>query len=217
SVLIVAFATFVALFARISPRYPSTKQRSWILTALASSVMSLASLPFLLDFVKGGKVSSLVERRWLSESACRFFQVYLFSDLSIGSLYYRDRINLLTGWVHHIVYIILMQVLLSWQWTHLFLLAAIMELPTFILSISYLFPQTRNDIFFAAVFFITRIAFHIVVIIQLLNPGIRRATVNGSFWAPALYIVALPMHVHWFIGCVRGILKRSKADNSPSP
>ncbi len=84
-----------------------------------------------------------------------------------------------------------------------------MEVPTFILSISYLIPKTRHDIFFAAVFFATRVAFHIAIIVQLIHPVPRREVANGSLLPSALYILALPMHIHWFIGCVRGIIKRS--------
>src|SRR5260370_22697769 len=79
------------------------------------------------------------------------------SDLFVGFLYYRDRINLLTGWVLHIAYITLMEYVIHWNWSHLFLLSAFMEVPTFILSISYLIPNIRHDIIFAAIFFTTRI------------------------------------------------------------
>ena len=75
SVLLLASA-----FHALLPLYPSTKQRSWILTALGSAVLTIASAPFLVDFLsKGGDIVQLVQVRWWSESACRIFQAYLIS------------------------------------------------------------------------------------------------------------------------------------------
>ena len=79
AILLGAFILFLSVFAYAAPGYPSTKQRAWILTSVGSSTMSLASLPFVYDVVKGGGVAHLVQRRWLSDSACRFFQSYLCS------------------------------------------------------------------------------------------------------------------------------------------
>ena len=79
SILIGAAILFLSVFLYFAPGYPLSKQRAWILTAVGSSTMSLASLPFVYDFLKSGTLAALVRRPWLSDSACRFFQSYLAS------------------------------------------------------------------------------------------------------------------------------------------
>lgn len=78
--LIYSFFFLVSLFHLIvfSPLYPTTKQRTWILTTIASAAMTSCSLPFVAHFVvNGGDVVNLPEILWLSEGCSRFFQAYL--------------------------------------------------------------------------------------------------------------------------------------------
>ncbi|KAF9510698.1 hypothetical protein BS47DRAFT_1273987, partial [Hydnum rufescens UP504] len=191
------------------PFFRTSKQRSWILTGLGSAAMTLASLPFVLDLArKRGDVAVLMQARWLSETACRVFQAYLFSDLFMGSIYYRDRVTIIMGWVHHPVYFILVHFLISWDWTNIFMLAAVMEAPTCFLAASNIFPALRHDILFSILFFSTRIVFHMVLFTLVLMPTARHAAVGGSFWPAGLFALAFPMHVVWFSGCINGFIKR---------
>ena len=81
--LVVAFLVLVAYFHALLPLYPATKQRAWILTALGSSLFTIASLPFVAHVVTHrGNVSNLVRIPWWSDTACRFFQAYLLSYVS---------------------------------------------------------------------------------------------------------------------------------------
>jgi hypothetical protein len=54
-------------------------------------------------------------------------QAYLLTDLTVGALYYRSQIGLLTGWVHHAVYILITEIAIRNAWAHIFCLCAIME------------------------------------------------------------------------------------------
>lgn len=45
---------FVALYYAVSPFYKTPKQKSWILTALSSFFMTACSIPFLIDYLRGG-------------------------------------------------------------------------------------------------------------------------------------------------------------------
>ncbi|KAJ9092521.1 hypothetical protein QFC20_007334 [Naganishia adeliensis] len=52
----------------------------------------------------------------------------------------------------------------------LFMLAAVMEIPTFHLKISTLYPSTRNDTLFLTTFFLTRLLFHAYMITSFVLP-----------------------------------------------
>lgn len=74
------FLSFFGLalsFLVLKSRYSTAKQQSWIITTMASGIMSLASLPFLWDFLRGGSVRDV--RTWPSFAILmnRFFQGYL--------------------------------------------------------------------------------------------------------------------------------------------
>ena len=57
-------------------------------------------------------------------------------DLTLGAVYYRSQIGLLTGWIHHPVYIMIVELFIRRSWTHIFCLcAAIME-------VSFFFPRS---------------------------------------------------------------------------
>ena len=145
----------------------------------------------------------------------------------MGLLYYRSEVNLLTGWVHHLLYICIVQYTIQRGWANIFCLCALMEvcfylvsyrihsdpsqLPTFILGISFLYPRLRSNIAFAVAFFITRIAFHVVMFISYLIPYNRASVTGGSYLPSAILAGVFPMHVMWFKGCVQGFIKRNKA------
>lgn len=131
-------------------------------------------------------------------------------DLAVGSVYYPKYINPATGWGHHIIYMILVDFLVRWEWSHIFTLAGLMELPTFLLSIATLYPKLRNDILFATTFLATRIIFHIGLFVSYLPKSTRVIAVGGSFVPAILFAVAFPMHLMWFIGSVKGFIRARK-------
>ncbi|KAG5717415.1 hypothetical protein E4T56_gene7691 [Termitomyces sp. T112] len=148
--------------------------------------MSIVSIPFLWDYLANG--GSLKHVRALPELAIitsRFFQTYLVSDLVLGYIYYRPSITMLMGWIHHPLYVIIVELSIRRSWFQLFCLTASMEIPTFVLGISTLFPQLRCDSLFAVCFFMTRILLHIVL-------GI------------------LPLHLLWFMKCIKRFICRAR-------
>lgn len=45
----------------------------------------------------------------------------------MGVIYYRSKVNLLTGWIHHTIYIFIVEYACRQGWSHLFALCAVME------------------------------------------------------------------------------------------
>ncbi|KAI5476398.1 hypothetical protein MNV49_007776 [Pseudohyphozyma bogoriensis] len=210
-------------------RLRRVKARSWLLTGFASLVLSVGSMPFLWDFASQGFDVAKVQRRELLASGIgAFFVAYLVLDLAIGMMYYKSQVSFLTGYFHHTAYTFLLLYLLHLNIPHVFCLAAVMEVPTLILAVSMLFPQTRSDMLFTSVFFITRIAFHSVLLTLFITPhgylyGTSTYTPSGlpiGSYVPFLALsAAAPLHITWFSSSVRGMLKRrrAKALGLPTP
>lgn len=104
-------------------------------------------------------------------------------------------------------YIVIMQYLEGTNFSGLFMLASILELPNFHLALGTLFPAVRHDATFLAMFFLIRIGFHAYLIGASALP-LNRQLMGGS-WVPlVLLVLAMPMHVLWFYSGLKGYLKR---------
>jgi hypothetical protein len=205
-------------FHLLAPLYTTTKQLSWILTTVVSATMTLVSIPFVWDYVaSGGDVKSIRTLSPLTYTTSRIFQAYLVSDLMMGAIYYRSQVGLLTGWIHHIVYMFIVQIAIKRAWTQIFCLCALMELPTFLLAISSLYPRLRSNVAFAVSFFVTRILLHTIWCISYLIPTNRAHTTGGSILPSIMLASVFPLHALWFRGCVKGFVKRYKDDHASVP
>jgi len=208
-IFVPSFFLFCAIYHLLAPLYSTPKQLSWILTTVVSATMTLVSIPFVWDYVSsGGDVKSVRTLSSLSYATTRMFQAYLVSDLLMGAIYYRSQVALVTGWIHHILYVFIVQICIKRAWTQIFCLCALMELPTFLLAISSLYPRLRSNIAFAVTFFVTRILLHLIWCISYLIPVNRKHTTGGSILPSVLLAGVFPMHALWFQGCVKGFIKR---------
>lgn len=87
------------------------------------------------------------------------------------------------------------------------------QLPTFDLAISNLFPQMRNDLRFLSTFFFVRILFHAVLLLNCIRASSRLAT-NDSWLPTILLTLAGILHVMWFRGGVKGYIRRQRASRN---
>ncbi|KAJ6564360.1 hypothetical protein B0H19DRAFT_941386 [Mycena capillaripes] len=206
-VFLPALVTLCAAYPVFAPRFPSERQRAWVLTTIASAFMTLSSLPFIMDYATRGGVAGVQMRVDAAVAVNRFFQAYLCADMIVGGLFYRAQINFLTGWVHHVVYLGIVEIAIRCAWPHIFCLCAVMELPTFLLGASTLLPILRSNTLFALTFLATRILFHLVLLFSYAFPP---STAVPRFPAILLALV-FPLHAMWFKGCVAGFIRRYKA------
>lgn len=204
-----ALVVLTLVFYLASPHFPTTKQRSWILTTTSSAVMSISSLPLAYDYFSSyGDITRIHQSSMWTYCACRFFQAYLIADIVLGLLHYRSRVNWLTGWVHHSVYVFIVEYAIRMNWSHIFCLCAIMEIPTFVLAIATLYPHLRSDVLFATTFFLTRIVLHVRLGLSFF---LHRARVTDGSMGPGIIMACIfPLHAFWFSGCVKGFVKRSQ-------
>ena len=158
-----AVFTLCSIYHLLAPLYTTPKQLSWILTTVVSATMTLVSIPFVWDYASsGGDVKSVRTLATLTYTTSRVFQAYLFSyvfcslplnasytlfhsDLLMGVMYYRSQLGLLTGWIHHIIYVFIVQIAIERAWTHIFCLCALMEVRIH----SYTLPIPRLTHFFS--------------------------------------------------------------------
>jgi len=212
----VSVVLLVVVYLCLQPRCSTIKQRSWVLTSVSSAAMSLFSLPLVLQFaIARGQLKHVPVYSLATDSVGRFFQAYLIVDLTMGMLFYRSKVNILTGWIHHTVYVFIVEYAIQGSWSHIFCLAAVMEIPTFVLALGSIVPRLRSDVFFAACFFTTRIAFHITVCLSLLIQ--RHDVTNGALGPSIIMACIFPLHAYWFTGCIKGFIKRAETGEKSAP
>ncbi|KAH7881857.1 hypothetical protein F5I97DRAFT_470844 [Phlebopus sp. FC_14] len=208
------FILLTVLYYISAPHLPAIKQRAWLLTAISSGIMSLSSFPLFFEYAKScGDLRSVSSSNLWTHVASRFFQAYLVADLTMGFVHYRSKVNLLTGWVHHAIYVFIVEYSLRMDWSHIFCLCAIMEVPTFALAIASIDARLRSDVFFAVSFFTTRILLHIVLCVSLF---VDRDVVTGGSFGPGVIMACIfPLHAFWFSGCIKGFVKRANLSKTP--
>ncbi|RCH96662.1 hypothetical protein CU097_004378 [Rhizopus azygosporus] len=130
-----------------------------------------------------------------------FFISYLVLDLSLGSIYYRHRITVLTGWIHHPLYIGVFLWLLKSRSSSFFSVSCLLELPTLLLAIGSIRDQWRCDFLFASTFFALRLVFHSYMIIAL-----KQYHRLEFLWMFAMSV--FPLHLYWFYGIIGQLIKR---------
>ncbi|KAJ2030304.1 hypothetical protein IW146_005878 [Coemansia sp. RSA 922] len=190
---------------RYSGTFDTEKQLSWVLTFVACIVLTLGSVPYvILTLSQGLDVSKLVLTDSFSLVLLGAFLSYLVWDLVLGLIYYKSAITILTGYVHHVLYIGLALFSATHGVSAVFCLMFYNELPTIVLALGSMRKEWRSDILFAATFFCTRILLHSVFLYKFYWYSDVR-----FLWK--LLLLVLPMHLYWFYGTVRLQLRKHKS------
>lgn len=178
------------------------KQASWYLTLTSSFICTVVSTPFVIQFIYSDLNMELLgaDSNFHTGFVC-FFISYLILDLVLGCMYYRQRITLMTGWVHHVFYIVTLTWFLRLRISSLFTIASILELPTLILAAGSMVHEWRSDLLFGSTFFILRLVAHAWMMIAL-----KKYHRIQFMWVVALVIY--PLHLYWFYGIIQVQLRR---------
>ncbi|KAF9382449.1 hypothetical protein CPC16_009352 [Podila verticillata] len=131
---------------------------------------------------------------------------FFLGDNILAVMHYLAHHNLLSGWVHHVVYTGVSYSLARSQTMSIFAVCGgIMEPSTIILSMGHLFPAARSTFLFGASFFLLRI-----VCCALLWHEFTFNHPPNTGGAAQILSLCLILHSHWFIAYVRGIIRRAK-------
>ncbi|KAI9008993.1 hypothetical protein CLU79DRAFT_775580 [Phycomyces nitens] len=194
-------ATSVAVFIgwyliwHYSGYIKTIRQRAYVLSLLSSFTTTLASLPLVWDVIKNNgdiQVLMLPERQW-PIAVTTFFLTFLTLDLVIGSVFYRSKIELLTGWIHHIVYFGTLLWVIQHKYCSVFITMCVLEAPTFLLALGSINKRLRHDYLFAAAFVTSRILFHAYMIYNA-HLFMPYGHISGTLFA------FFPLHCYWFYG-----------------
>ncbi|KAJ3113866.1 hypothetical protein HDU96_002819 [Phlyctochytrium bullatum] len=194
---------------RIFPKhFTGVKQRAWILTLLSSLVMTVASIPFIVDFMMHPEsLRTAPCMRWDSaaKAICAFFVSYCLGDLVLGHFLYPSEMNPWSGYFHHTLYTFMVTNLVQRGLGSAFVIFGVLEAPTLLMALGSIHKPLRHDKLFGAVFFTTRLAFHVYLTIHL---GFFAYPGTLTFMYP---LGVLPLHVMWFNGWIKQQRRLHKA------
>ncbi|KAF9094958.1 hypothetical protein BGX23_001322 [Mortierella sp. AD031] len=128
----------------------------------------------------------------LATSYCAYFVSYLICDLALGMVYYRDFVDPLSGWAHHLFYLgVMSRATAQGNISTFFAMGTPIEVSTIFLAAGHIFPTLRSDVIFATSFFLARIVYPVALLPELyLNVEARICWKVGA--------MALLVHVYWF-------------------
>ena len=178
-----------------------TRALAWIVTLVASVVetafgayaVATVLLPFGYDHAV-----LYVDRPW-----CRALLVFFFTslllDLGLGLAFYRSHLHPLTGWLHHVVYMLFVATLLRTRASLALTCVMVEELPTALLGAGQVFPALRHDLAFGVSFFLTRLLYHGWYLANIVFVSLRATPLHAAVLpSVAAAALALGLHVMWF-------------------
>ncbi|KAI8975050.1 hypothetical protein BDF20DRAFT_836488 [Mycotypha africana] len=209
AVSVIVFCSWFTLFYKKVAR--TERETAYSCALLSSSVTFTCSLPLVYTLLtNGGNLSDILMYRTWTVLATTFFMAFLFLDLILGSIFYRNKLEWLTSWVHHIVYLGTLTWAIHQQYCSIFIMMCSLELPTFLLALGSVRSQFRRDYLFATAFVSTRIIFHAY--------AIRCAYRMDASFNPIVMALSafFPIHCFWFYGFIKQqirLAKQRKAGN----
>jgi hypothetical protein len=179
------------------------RKRAWFLTLPVSFYFGFLLGPvYIIGLLRSmwegapAVVNFLTAETGVGRHACILMVTFLVLDLVIGIIDYREQIKMLTGWIHHVLYILLYASQLHTGGTQYLIVGACCEIPTFILAVGTAFPSMRSDMAFGVTFFFTRIVWFLFMFI------VYSTAAYNSFIPVAVYgppnIGALLLHCYWW-------------------
>ncbi|KAJ3337029.1 hypothetical protein HDU93_001748 [Gonapodya sp. JEL0774] len=139
---------------------------SWILTFFSSLVMTLAGTVAVAGWVTHGwdiERWPLYGTSRLSLWISIYFMSYMWCDIAIGSVFYPYEITLLSGYIHHVLFTLIVLFALYTGLPAAFLPFGLLELPTFVMAIGQLNKKYRADLTFGLSYFVTRVLLHVAL------------------------------------------------------
>ena len=138
-------------------------RRSWLLALAAAAVLTAVGTPAALALLANPSNFKALAHTDTprSRESLIFFGVFLLLDLGIGHLDYGEQVGVVTGFLHHTLFLIFGRYTLAQQSSGFFLSMAIVELPTLLMGLSVLAPQRKPQVeaAFGAAFIALRLAY----------------------------------------------------------
>ena len=198
AVLLGSFFLFKLMYRHKDPA-KTTRGLGWFLSALTAVPQTVLGTMYAWRFLAAPSYGAL--DIWSDDRIARmsltFFGAHLIFDTVLGVLYYPKYFNLLSGWVHHVLYLLLIRVLLQTNSTRALMPGFVEELPTAILAFGNLFPSLRMDLLFGLTFLLTRIVFHALYSFRLCS-FFNAFDHPAVLWSCLTCISSMILHILWF-------------------
>jgi hypothetical protein len=185
------------------------KRLAWVISCVNSATMLFHGIIFLVarssDLLKiitweSSSSSFFQQRDNFSAYLCTWFAVANVWDVVFGLFFYREKLDPLTAYVHHTVFVWICYASVTGDgifinvdpFSTAFIFMAIEELPTFLLALGIVVPKFRTDLGFGLTFFVFRLVFHLLIFSYAYHQGI-------SSTLTVLFGLTMALHLHWFI------------------
>eukprot|EP00055_Hartaetosiga_balthica_P001011 m.138019 g.138019 ORF g.138019 m.138019 type:complete len:257 (+) comp12980_c0_seq1:147-917(+) len=204
----VPIAIFFLLYKRDTAKR-LVRGRAWFPTLIVAVISTYIGLPFALDILQNG---FSLEEMYVDSDRARFgvtfYIVFAITDIVLGVIFYPGELDILSGWIHHIMYVLLQINLLRNHATSIFMPGFLEELPTAILALGHIHPMLRQDILFGLSFFLTRILFQYIYAYFIVSNYNHNHP--SAIFCVAAASVSSVLHTHWFINWAKNIKKYLK-------
>ena len=189
-------------FLNLLKIYPNTtpKQQSHYLSLLNAFITSISGIYLNFDFFHSSSISD--SRQIIQILTISYFISYLVCDMTLGFVFYKKEIQILTGYIHHSLYIFISIYSIFSDNTLLYCLYFVSEIPTFLLSIGTINSKFRTNKIFGFLFFLTRIVYHSFLMSIYFLPDIfpmaKFLNTERQYTLTILSLSILGLHCFWF-------------------
>ncbi|KAG0356718.1 hypothetical protein BG005_004330 [Podila minutissima] len=90
-------------------------------------------------------------------------------DIVVGLIYYREKITFLSGYFHHALHLLMCAIAFHCNTIDNLAIFLLVEVPTSILALGFMFPHLRNDKLFGVLFFVIRIVIDVLMSHEMLR------------------------------------------------
>jgi len=125
---------------------------------------------------------------------------HFIADLAYGHFLDRPNMEIVTGYIHHGVYTVIMFYLRQTQQSNLIYLCLPFEIPTVLMNLNRFDPKKRLSLPFGVSFLLFRVLYNVYVISSL-----RTNLLHAS-----LATLMLIIHTHWFTIWTRKFVNRNR-------
>ena len=125
---------------------------------------------------------------------------HFITDLAVGHFLDRHNMEVVTGYIHHSAYAVILLVLRYTQQSNLIYLCLPFEIPTVLMNLNRMDPKKRFTLPFGTTFLFFRVLYNLYVI----------AAVSSNPAHATLTTLMLAVHAHWFTIWRRKFVNRNR-------
>jgi hypothetical protein len=189
----VGYFVFLIAVCRILIR--ENHRRAWIISAFATSMISVLGSLELITWMFQNPFSITVSMSPTNLMLMEFLKAYLLVDVIYTGVWHPDQLGLVDGFIHHAVYILMLERLQQTYQAHVARPFWVLEIPTAIRSwraLGVITPATA-DRWFGATFFAFRIMWPMFAVTQIV----------AQAWVFGFIICAIGAHIAWFYSWIK--------------